>query len=459
MPLCEYGCEQEAKHQFGNGKWCCSKTTNSCLGKRKRLSKSQKGKHFRPHDEKTKKKISRSRIGISYGPLSEDHKNKIKDSMIGKNTGPRSEEVRNTISESLIGRTLSEDHKNNIGKSHKGKKYNRRIKVKRIENLEHKLCDYGCKLEAQYEFANGKLCCSEAWQKCIVNRKKNGERSLGRKYIRKNKVKKIENFEGKLCDYGCGLKAEYQLINRKLCCNENYKLCTGIHKKMSKTKKGISNGPCSEETKRKISKAHKGRINGPLSEDHKNKIRNSLRYSIKDWIEKYPLLDKVEELRYHPETGEIQGHCKNSNCKNSKEKGGWYTLLSHQLYNRCQALSRPYAFEENNFYCCDKCKDECVLHNLSHDPFLTPKDLPYTSEEYGTFKQEVLRKDNYICHFCGKQKATIVHHTRPQKLEPFFSLDPDYGISVCEECHYFIHRSKEQGGICSNGELANTICT
>jgi len=30
MILCDYGCGKEAKYQFKNGKWCCSKSTNSC---------------------------------------------------------------------------------------------------------------------------------------------------------------------------------------------------------------------------------------------------------------------------------------------------------------------------------------------------------------------------------------------------------------------------------------------
>ena len=30
LPLCEYGCGQPAPHQIKNGKWCCSKSPNSC---------------------------------------------------------------------------------------------------------------------------------------------------------------------------------------------------------------------------------------------------------------------------------------------------------------------------------------------------------------------------------------------------------------------------------------------
>ncbi len=36
--LCEYGCEQEAKYQFKNGKWCCSKSFSKCPMIRKKRS-------------------------------------------------------------------------------------------------------------------------------------------------------------------------------------------------------------------------------------------------------------------------------------------------------------------------------------------------------------------------------------------------------------------------------------
>ena len=36
--LCDYGCGQEAKYQFKEGKWCCSKSKNSCSFNRKKQS-------------------------------------------------------------------------------------------------------------------------------------------------------------------------------------------------------------------------------------------------------------------------------------------------------------------------------------------------------------------------------------------------------------------------------------
>ena len=42
MKLCDYGCEQEAKYQFKNGKWCCSKYHSLCSGNAKKISKGLK---------------------------------------------------------------------------------------------------------------------------------------------------------------------------------------------------------------------------------------------------------------------------------------------------------------------------------------------------------------------------------------------------------------------------------
>ena len=210
----------------------------------------------------------------------------------------------------------------------------------------------------------------------------------------------------------------------------------------------------SEETKRRISELHKGKI---VSEESKKKNRESNKLSIKQINERYPFFSKIEEIRYNPdkpiEEKEIQVHCKYSECKNSKEKDGWFTPTASQLSERIRQLERT-GKDLIYFYCCQECKDICPLYN-SHgtDPFKVPKELPYTYEEYQTFRQHVLTRDNHLCQFCG-DKATDVHHERPQKLEPFFALDPDFAWSCCEECHY----SKGHAGECNTNNLANKSC-
>jgi hypothetical protein len=214
--------------------------------------------------------------------------------------------------------------------------------------------------------------------------------------------------------------------------------------------KGKNTGPCSEETKRRMSESQKGKI---FSEEHKKKLR----YTLKDYKEKYPFLFVVEELR-ETENGEIQVHCKNHNCKNSKEKGGWFTPTYSQIKSRRDHICNPDGNGGSYFYCSQHCKDTCPLYNLKGDPYKNKNtNKPYTSAEKEVFNNLVLRRDNEICYYCGEHIATIVHHLRPQKLEPFFALDPDYAISVCKKCHY--KYGHPTGSPHSTGNLAKIVCS
>jgi hypothetical protein len=65
MKICNYGCGQEAKHQFKNGKWCCSKSINSCPNMKKINSINNKGERKGLKlSQKTKIKMSISKIGL-----------------------------------------------------------------------------------------------------------------------------------------------------------------------------------------------------------------------------------------------------------------------------------------------------------------------------------------------------------------------------------------------------------
>jgi hypothetical protein len=204
----------------------------------------------------------------------------------------------------------------------------------------------------------------------------------------------------------------------------------------------------SEGTKKKLSVSLKKAlsING-----RRKKISLSRKYSIEKINKKYPLFIKMEEMRYNPDKPgekEIQVHCKNHNCINSREKGGWFTPTSYQINERLRYLERDGSY----FYCSSECKETCPLYRLTFDPYNKTSKL-YTEEEYQTFRKFVLERDNYICQFCG-ENADQIHHERPQKLEPFFALDPDYTLSCCKKCHYEKGHKEE----CSYWKLASTIC-
>ena len=271
----------------------------------------------------------------------------------------------------------------------------------------------------------------------------------------------------------------------------NHKHSEETKRKMSESRKGKNNGMygkkrnMSEETRKKMSESHKGKPSGMkgkhlsdktkklLSEQRKGKnnpmygkkrvfskktrkrMSEGSKLKIHTLEERYPLFSKVEELRYNPDVkGEIQVHCKNHNCPNSKEQGGWFTPTYGQLIERVRQLENPDGNDGGYFYCSDECKSVCPLFNLRSDPLKTNDESYYTSSEYQQFRTNVLERDNYKCQYCG-EKAEHVHHERPQKLEPFFALDPDLAWSVCEKCHYkYGHSNKD----CNTGNLANKKC-
>jgi hypothetical protein len=73
--FCEYGCNQKAKFQLKNKRYCCCKTPNSCPGFRKKNSLSHKGNK---HSIETRNKISCSNKGKI---VTKETREKIKKSL------------------------------------------------------------------------------------------------------------------------------------------------------------------------------------------------------------------------------------------------------------------------------------------------------------------------------------------------------------------------------------------
>jgi hypothetical protein len=291
-----------------------------------------------------------------------------------------------------------------------------------------KLCDYGCGQEAKFPFKEGKWCCSKNWHSCPAQRKRVKElrKDPSSKYNSKSYKKTQSNIMKKIWE------DPSSVYNSTLC-----------KQKMSIAKK----------------KAHKDPNSTYNSVSYKKNLSNSIRLNIKQINKKYPFFSKIEEMRYNPnkplEEKEIQVHCKNHKCENSKEKGGWFTPTLTQIKDRKNILENE-GEDKYYFYCSQYCKETCPLYNLHGDPY-KDTNKPYTSAELEIFNKLVLKRDNEICYYCAKHHATIVHHLRPQKLEPFFALDPDYAISVCAKCHY--KYGHPTGSKHSTGNLAKIVCS
>ncbi len=314
-----------------------------------------------------------------------------------------------------------------------------------------KLCDYGCGQEAKYQFKNGKWCCSKNFRSCPSYRNR---RSIYMKEFWKNPNSKYNSisFREKQSNIMKEIWEDPTSKLNSISCKENQS------KIMKELWKDLNNGLNSNSRSKKISKNMKdlwkdpnSKFNSNLYREKQSKVR---KITIEQIKERYLFFSKIEEMRYNPnELKEIQVHCKNHNCENSKEKGGWFTPTGIQLSERIRQLEDKNGWGGIYFYCCQECKDTCPLYYLHGDP-LKDNNLPYTQQELYIYNKNVLERENGLCEYCG-EPATLVHHICPKKLEPFFALDPDYGVACCEKHHYkYGHQGK-----CSTGNLARIICS
>ncbi len=276
-----------------------------------------------------------------------------------------------------------------------------------------------------------------------------------------------------ICAYGCGKEANYQFKNGRWCCSKFPQSCGGLNKKIKKSLKGRevwnkNKKNCyNKKTLNQMSESRVGKIpwnkgkQGLQTAWNKNK-----EYTINQIKKKYPTFAKIEEMRYNPDKyneKEIQVHCKNHNCPNSKEQNGWFTLINRESLKR-----RIYAIEKDDgndglfLYCSEKCKHECPLYGKHITQLIkldqinsgNLKEPWYSSVEYQTWRNQVFELDNNKCVWCG-EKATIVHHILPQKTHPELSLDPENGLSSCQSCHMkYGHRDRW----CTTGYLGKLVC-
>jgi len=315
-----------------------------------------------------------------------------------------------------------------------------------------KLCEYGCGQEAQFQFKNGKWCCSDSYNKCNKNKEINSKSNIGKN---KNKLASIET-RNKMSNSHKGILPSIKTRN-----------------KMSKTQllnpsNGMKNKKHTQITRNKMKETHllnpiKGFLNHQHDKLTKNKIGMGRRYSIKQIQEKYPIFAKIEEMRYKPGFEKeliIQVHCKNHLCKNSKEQDGWFTPQRYLIFDRIRSLELDN--DVSNIYCSEECKHECPLFKKRVTELIKQDriraghvEVPwYNSNEYQTWRTAVLEQDNYICQWC-EEPAIVAHHILPQKTHPNFSLDPENGIACCEACHYkYGHRDKW----CTTGYLGKLVC-
>jgi len=338
---------------------------------------------------------------------------------------------------------------------------NRKKNKTQIPITTIKLCEYGCGQVAKYKFKNGKICCSKYSMKCLNQRK-----ILSKKHKKIIYSKPIPIETTELCSYGCGQVAKFKLKNGKLCCSKNWNTCPEKRNQNSLNVKGTHIGipiettelcsyGCGQVAKYKLK-------NGKLCCSKSNNTCLTYKLTIDQIKKRYPTFYKEEDLKYNPaKPNEIQVRCKYNKCKNSKENNGWFTPTKSQMHERIRHLEKPWGNGGSYFYCSDECKEKCFLFGMNPNYIINNNQnttSPHTSVELNIWRQEVLRrqKDEYgynSCEMCESKENLQVHHEKPQKTHPGMTLDPDNGIILCKDCHYkYGHKT---GTPCSTGNLAN----
>ena len=135
MKLCDYGCKQQAKYQLKNGKWCCNKSSNSCIEfRRKKIGKpsGMLGKH---HSEESNKKRSEKISGEKHYLFGRHPSIETRMKSSKSHKGIKPPNSGKTFEESY-GEERSKELKENLRKSNKGKK--KTIETRKKQSKSHK---------------------------------------------------------------------------------------------------------------------------------------------------------------------------------------------------------------------------------------------------------------------------------------------------------------------------------
>ena len=160
-----------------------------------------------------------------------------------------------------------------------------------------------------------------------------------------------------------------------------------------------------------------------------NKRRNEGRALFKRYFKQ---LGMFEGMRRCPENRKLL-EVKCAYC------GKWIVPTNAQTKKRLQAFNGT-VFGEHRFYCSENCKQSCPIYNQNK----YPKDFKKATsrEVVPLLRQLVLKRDNYICQKCGATLETAqlhVHHEKSYTLNKIMANDPDNCITLCKECHRWVH--------------------
>ena len=70
-------------------------------------------------------------------------------------------------------------------------------------------------------------------------------------------------------------------------------------------------------------------------------------------------------------------------------------------------------------------------NGISSIPFEKEHDM--TFDGWKKIAQQIRKRDNFICQYCGKYPSTSVHHIIPRRIK--IDNSPNNLITLCRSCH------------------------
>lgn len=120
-------------------------------------------------------------------------------------------------------------------------------------------------------------------------------------------------------------------------------------------------------------------------------------------------------------------------CHTCGYAGG--NALSHRYVRLNYSISKIPAFDENKSNML-----WAVYKKKRNDDWKEKYPAYLQTQEWKIKREEVFRRDNYLCQFCHHYSATQVHHLSYDNIfnEPLEDL-----VAICRTCHDKHHNKKE----------------
>ncbi len=175
----------------------------------------------------------------------------------------------------------------------------------------------------------------------------------------------------------------------------------------------------------------------------REKKRNHSPVKYDSWASKLSPFYPEGYIRRDPDNPEmLQMKCQLESCNN------WVTPTLSQVRTRLACI---YGSHSGNgyIYCSDECKEKCPAYNRTKYPKGFKVKQDYSRDDQPQLRELVLKRDNYTCQReeCGKSLKDnpnlklVCHHKFPINEDPIGSADIDNCITLCAECHKWVHEN------------------